>query len=251
MKLTFSYAAIGLAMALVAIPARDWREWVLRPVWLAIGGAAGAASLSGYWWVIEWRRWGNPLFPLMNTLFHSPYALNSDYVDPTFLPHSAGRGIRAPWIWALHMYRPPGPVAGPRSPLRAGRAGSLLCLAQAAWRAERPYRGRPELNYPFHDKALSVTTCGRVCFNQRKINLSQVFAGQTVGVEQVDERIWLVSFMHYDLGYFDDETCRLEPLQNPSVQKCYPCLRIKRHSCVRNGPASFDRLPRIWDIRDA
>jgi hypothetical protein len=32
---------------------------------------------------------------------------------------------------------------------------------------------------------------------------------------QVDERIWLVSFMHDDLGYFDDETCRLEPIENP------------------------------------
>ena len=41
------------------------------------------------------------------------------------------------------------------------------------------------------------------------------FAGQRVGVKQVDERIWLVSFMHYDLGYFDDETCRLEPIENP------------------------------------
>jgi hypothetical protein len=33
------------------------------------------------------------------------------------------------------------------------------------------------------------------------------FAG-SVGVTQVGEHIWLVTFMHYDLGYFDDETCR-------------------------------------------
>jgi len=38
-------------------------------------------------------------------------------------------------------------------------------------------------------------------------------AGQSVGVSQVGDRIWLVSFMQYDLGYFDDETCRLEPIQ--------------------------------------
>jgi putative transposase len=37
-----------------------------------------------------------------------------------------------------------------------------------------------------------------------------VFAGQNVGVTQVGEHVWLVTFMHYDLGYFDDETCRLE-----------------------------------------
>ena len=41
----------------------------------------------------------------------------------------------------------------------------------------------------------------------------------------VSASIWLVSFMDYDLGYFDDETCRLEPLQTPSGQKCYLCLR--------------------------
>ena len=40
-------------------------------------------------------------------------------------------------------------------------------------------------------------------------------AGQAVGVKQVSDRIWLVTFMDYDLGYFDDETCRPEPIENP------------------------------------
>ena len=31
--------------------------------------------------------------------------------------------------------------------------------------------------------------------------------------------------MDYDLGYFDDETCRLEPIANPFGRRCYPCLR--------------------------
>ena len=62
---------------------------------------------------------------------------------------------------------------------------------------------------------LVVSHYGRICFKGRKINLSHVFAEQKVGVKQVEDRIWLVSFMHYDLGYFDDETCRLEPIENP------------------------------------
>jgi len=33
-----------------------------------------------------------------------------------------------------------------------------------------------------------------------------VFAGQNVGVGQLSDRNWLVSFMDCDLGYFDDET---------------------------------------------
>ena len=86
----------------------------------------------------------------------------------------------------------------------------------------RPYADLPELDYPLHDRTITVTTCGRICLNRQKINLSQVFAGQNVGIKQVDERIWLATFMHYDLGYFDDETCRLEPLLNPFGPKVLP-----------------------------
>jgi putative transposase len=44
----------------------------------------------------------------------------------------------------------------------------------------RPYRGLGQLAYPLHDRTVTVTNCGRVCFGRRKINLSTVFAGQNV-----------------------------------------------------------------------
>ena len=44
---------------------------------------------------------------------------------------------------------------------------------------------------------------------------------------QVAEHTWLVTFMHYDLGYFDDETCWLEPIENPFGPKCYHSARNK------------------------
>jgi putative transposase len=89
-------------------------------------------------------------------------------------------------------------------------------------RSPRVCRGLEELTYPFHDQAIMVTGCGRICFRGRKVNLSYVFAGQRVGVTQVGERTWLVTFMQYDLGYFDDETCRLEPIENPFGPKVLP-----------------------------
>jgi putative transposase len=55
-----------------------------------------------------------------------------------------------------------------------------------------------------------------------KINLSQAFAGQRVGVTQVEDKIWLVSFMRYDLGFFDHETCRIESAANPFAAKLSP-----------------------------
>ena len=57
---------------------------------------------------------------------------------------------------------------------------------------------------------------------RQKINLSKVFAGQNVGVKQIADQIWLVSFMEYDLGFFDDETCRLESAENPFGAKVLP-----------------------------
>ena len=62
---------------------------------------------------------------------------------------------------------------------------------------------------------MTVTQCGRICLGRKKINLSRVFAGQNVGVKEEEDDIWQVSFMHYDIGYFDLDTCRVEPVDNP------------------------------------
>ena len=79
----------------------------------------------------------------------------------------------------------------------------------------RLYSPPPEPEYPYHDRTVRVTRCGRICIGRRKINLSQVFAGQSVGIREVDHHIWLVSFMQYDLGFFDQDEARVEPGPNP------------------------------------
>ena len=89
----------------------------------------------------------------------------------------------------------------------------------------RPYRGLEELDYPFHDWTAVITTCGRICYQRRKINVSQVFAGQTVGVKQVDDHsgssplcttIWATSTMRR--AGSNRSTTR-------SARHCHPCLR--------------------------
>jgi putative transposase len=105
---------------------------------------------------------------------------------------------------------------------RPHQALGMKVPADVYARSPRLYRGLDELTYPFHDQTIAVTRCGRICFKGRKVNLSHVFAGQNVGVTQVGDRIWLVTFMQYDLGYFDDETCRLEPIENPFGPKVLP-----------------------------
>src|SRR5206468_5288199 len=98
---------------------------------------------------------------------------------------------------------------------RPHEALGMKCPAELYTASTRVYDGLPQLTSPFHDRDLVVTTCGRLCLHRKKINISTVLAGQKLGIKEVDEGIWLVSFMHYDLGYFDLEQKTLQPLDNP------------------------------------
>ncbi len=98
---------------------------------------------------------------------------------------------------------------------RPHEALAMKCPADLYVPASRQYQGLPELEYPLHDREVVVTHCGRMCLHRKIISISKVFAGQKLGIREVDEAIWLVSFMHYDLGYVDLEEKVLQPLDNP------------------------------------
>src|SRR5581483_5033016 len=91
----------------------------------------------------------------------------------------------------------PGSTTSSTATTTRGRTRRSTCAIRqnANVPSSRPSRGLTDLDYPFHE-----------------INLSVVFAGQKVSVKQVSEEIWLLSFMDYDLGHFDHETCRFELL---------------------------------------
>ena len=101
--------------------------------------------------------------------------------------------------------------------------------------AARVYKGLPDVDYPFHDKVIVVTNCGRICLGHKKINFSPVFAGQAWGIKEAHEDSWLVSFMDYDLGYFDLDTRGFgtdresvwpESVTYVAVHCVNPCLRV-------------------------
>lgn len=87
--------------------------------------------------------------------------------------------------------------------------------AQLYTPSTRQYEGLPDVSYPFHDKTVTVTNCGRICLDGKKIHFSTVFAGHDVGLRQVEDDVWLVSFMDYDMAYFDMESSRVQALENP------------------------------------
>ena len=54
--------------------------------------------------------------------------------------------------------------------------------------SSRPYTGLPDVEYPFHDKDILVTACGRICMMRKKINVSTVLAGQRLGIKESRRR---------------------------------------------------------------
>ena len=107
-------------------------------------------------------------------------------------------------------------VERPHEALAMKVPGEVYCPSS------KPYAGLPDVDYPFHDKDILVTACGRICMHRKKINISTVMAGQRLGIKEVDEGIWLVSFMKYDLGYIDLEQKTLQTIDNPFGTRLSP-----------------------------
>lgn len=62
---------------------------------------------------------------------------------------------------------------------------------------------------------ITETACHAFGLHRKKINISTVLAGQRLGIKDVDDGIWLTSFMDYDLGYIDLEQKTLQTIDNP------------------------------------
>src|SRR6516162_5161002 len=139
------------------------------------------------------------------------YALNaqagSHQAGGQELPAAAGALRSVP-----HHLQPGAPARSPQHALP--RQG----LHRFATPLQRLTRDRVSLPRPHHHRHM----LWQDLHGPLKINLSQAFAGQRVGVKQVDEKIWLVSFMRYDLGFFDHETCRIESAESPFAAKVLP-----------------------------
>lgn len=105
---------------------------------------------------------------------------------------------------------------------RPHEALAMKCPQEVYKPSNQPYKGLPDIDYPCHDKGVLVTACGRICMHRKKINVSTVMAGQKLGIKEVDDGIWLVSFLHYDLGYIDLEQKTLQTIDNPFGSRLSP-----------------------------
>jgi hypothetical protein len=65
-------------------------------------------------------------------------------------------------------------------------------------------------------------------------------AGQAVGVKEVDDGIWLVSFMDYDLGYVDLEERTLSPIHYAASESA---VKQRMQRVVFGSPGTHQEQP--------
>ena len=98
----------------------------------------------------------------------------------------------------------------------------MKCPAQVYSASPRPYAGLPELSYPLHDREVLVTACGASACTASGSTSPPSWPARNSASKEVDDGVWLVSFMRYDLGFIDLEQKTLQPLDSPFGPRLSP-----------------------------
>lgn len=71
-------------------------------IYILFGSIIGFLAAGGYWYIQLWQAYGNPIFPLYNNIFQSPFSVSSvDFKDLRFLPRSLMDAITYPFLWFI------------------------------------------------------------------------------------------------------------------------------------------------------
>lgn len=101
LKYTLIFYLPGFVLALAVTPGVASRRWAIGN-WLA-GATIGFVLVAGWWLRVLGREFGNPIFPLYNTIFQSPFARLDNFGDHRFLPTSWAQAL----FYPLHFAREP------------------------------------------------------------------------------------------------------------------------------------------------
>lgn len=103
LKLTASIYLISFFPALMFLV----KGWSVRLRFLTfwVGGvAAGVILTDGYWLYTMWNNYGNPFFPLFNSVFKSPYYDIRNFQDLRYMPKSFTDTLILPFKFLTHNY---------------------------------------------------------------------------------------------------------------------------------------------------
>ncbi len=103
LKQTIVAYCIASGLALIIYP-KCLNKPLKSICFFALGGLTGYLIINGYFMWQYWEAYGNPFFPFLNGIFHSPYFDDFNYTDKRFLP-TIKEFFLYPFLWNLPQYR--------------------------------------------------------------------------------------------------------------------------------------------------
>jgi hypothetical protein len=100
LKLTFVIFAITAAIGLAVLIAIR-RLGIVPFLCFALAGALGYLLTGGWWAFWLWHEYGNPIFPLLNNVFHSPFAPEIPLNDTRFMAKRWFDFVAFPYHWMI------------------------------------------------------------------------------------------------------------------------------------------------------
>lgn len=83
-KLTAAVYCVSTGITLI-LSYKSLNKPVVLIALFILGGLSGYLTVNGFWAVMLWQNFGNPVFPFWNKIFKSPYYLNYNYIDTLHL----------------------------------------------------------------------------------------------------------------------------------------------------------------------
>jgi Dolichyl-phosphate-mannose-protein mannosyltransferase len=87
-------------LTLIAIVAGVRRKTAAGPIAFGFTAMLGFLATAGHHLLMLWRDFGNPVFPLFNQIFQSPYYEAVSLRDSQFLPRNFWQLVAYPFFWA-------------------------------------------------------------------------------------------------------------------------------------------------------
>jgi hypothetical protein len=104
LKLTAGTYAPAAAIALLAVADRN-KSAVRTVAWFSVAWALGFCVTFGWWALRLYQATGNPLFPMLENVFHTHWLSGGTWIDSQFKPQSVLQAVFYPFFW-VHADRP-------------------------------------------------------------------------------------------------------------------------------------------------